>query len=685
MKKNPAPPVANKIPKELSIHDHTRIDNYYWLNDRNDPEVIKYLKEENKYTEEGLSHTKKFQEKLYKEIIGRIKEDDNSVPYFLNGYYYYTKYTKGNNYPFHCRKKESIENEEEILLNVNELAKDHNFYEVGDLAISSNNKLLGFSEDLVSRRIYTIRFKNLERDEWLKDKIEGTSGGFCWAEDNQTIFYTEIDPQTLRSYRVKRHVLGTNSTEDETVFEELDDTYSCYVYKSKSRKYIIIGTYSTLSTEYHILPSDQALGKFKPFQKRQKEIEYSIDHRNDTFFILTNWKAKNFRLMETKESATEMDNWEEIIPHRIEILLEDIEVFDDFIALEERKEGLTRIRIISNTHNDDYHIPFNDEAFVTSIGINPEMKSNTLRFHYSSLTTPNSVYDFSLSNRKKVLMKQQEIIGGYDHLQYDSKRITALSDDGVKIPISLVYKKTTSIDGTAPCLLYGYGSYGVNISPYFSSVRLSLLDRGFVFAIAHTRGSETLGRKWYEDGKMLNKKNTFKDFISCGEHLIEQKYAHPKKLYAMGGSAGGLLMGAIINMKPELWNGVVAEVPFVDVVTTMLDKSIPLTTGEFDEWGNPMDKVYYEYILSYSPYDNIENKHYPPLLITTGLHDSQVQYWEPAKWVAKLRDLKSGDNPIYLHCNMETGHGGASGRFERFKETALAYSFFFDLEGLINQ
>ena len=673
-------PVCKKIPKELTIHDHTRVDNYYWLNERENPEVIQYLNDENAYADSILSHTKDFQEKLFEEIKGRIKQTDESVPYKRNGYYYYTRYEEGKEYGIYCRKKDSLENEEQIMLDENLMAEGHAYHAIGGINVSPNNKMIAFGEDLVSRRIYTIQFKDLETGKILKDKIEGTVGSVAWANDNKTVFYTKKDPTTLRSYQVWKHVLG--SSKDELVFEEEDETFDCWAYRSKSGNYVIINTSASVTSEYRILDADTPNGEFKVFQSRERELEYSIANFEDKFYVLTNLDAKNFKLMVTDANATEKENWKEVIPHREDVMIEDFEIFRNHLAVDERKDGLSHIRVINNETEEDHYLDFGEETYTAYLSTNLDFEAEVLRYGYTSLTTPSSTFDYNMNTKEKELLKQQEVIGDFNKDNYHAERHYAKAKDGTKIPISLVYRKGLQKNGNNPVLLYGYGSYGATMDAYFSSTRLSLLDRGFVFAIAHIRGGEEMGRKWYDEGKMLNKKNTFTDFIACGEYLITENFTKQSKLFAMGGSAGGLLMGAIINMRPDLWGGVVAQVPFVDVVTTMLDESIPLTTGEYDEWGNPNEKEYYDYMLSYSPYDNIEAKEYPNMLVTTGLHDSQVQYWEPAKWVAKLRELKKGDNMLLLKTNMDAGHGGASGRFEAYKETALEYAFLLNLVGV---
>lgn len=679
-------PIAKKISKELIIHDDVRIDNYYWLNEKENPEVIDYLNAENEYYYTLTAHTKKFQEDLFEEMKSRIKEDDESVPYKRNGYYYITRYETGQQYPIHTRKKNDADAEEEVIFNVNEMAKGHEYYALVGLNVSENNKLASFGVDTISRRQYNLQFKNLETDEIYPDLIKNTTGGAAWANDNKTIFYTKKDSVTLRSDKIYKHILGTDASEDVLVYEEKDDTFGVYVFKSKSKKYIIIGCYNTVSTEYRFLEADDPDQEFKIVQPRERDLEYSIAHFEDDFYILTNKdEAKNFKLMKTPVDKTEKENWLDVIPHREDTLLEDFSIFKDYLVLEERNNGLNKIRIKQWENQVDYYLPFDEETYSASVYNNPEFDTHVLRYSYNSLTTPNSVIDFNMKNKSKDVKKEQEVLGGkFDKNNYKSERIWANARDGKKVAISLVYRKDTQLNQDTPLLLYAYGSYGYTIEDRFSTVKLSLLDRGFVYATAHIRGSEYLGRQWYENGKMFHKKNTFTDFNDCAKHLIKNNYTSANHLYAEGGSAGGLLMGAIINMEAELYNGIIAAVPFVDVVTTMLDESIPLTTGEFDEWGNPKDKDSYEYMKSYSPYDNVSKKNYPNMLVTTGLHDSQVQYFEPAKWVAKLREYKTDDNSLFLHTNMDTGHGGASGRFDSLKEVARDYVFLFDLEDIEN-
>ena len=684
LKKEILPPKAKKIAKNLEFHGDVRVDNYYWMNNREDAEVIDYLNRENEYNQKMTAHTSDFQQRLFEEMKGRIKEDDESVPYKLNGYWYLTRFETGKDYPVYSRKKHELEAPEELLFDVNEMAEGFEYYSLGGLNVSPDNKMVAFGVDTLSRRKYTIRIKDLQTGEIYPDKIENATGGSTWAADNKTLFYTKKDDQTLRSYRIYKHILGTDSAEDELVFEEEDETFNTYVYKSKSKEYIIIGSHSTLTTEYRILKANDPSGEFKVFQPRERGLEYSIAHYEGDFYVMTNKdKATNFRLMKTPVEKTTQENWVDVIPHREDYLLEDIDIFKKYLVVSERHNGLNKIKVIRWDNSEEYYIPFDNETYTAYTSINPAFDTDILRFTYNSMTTPTSVVDFNMETREKTVLKEQAVLDEkFDKNNYLSERIWATAKDGTKIPVSLVYKKGTKLDGNSPLLQYAYGSYGSTIDPYFSTVRLSLLDRGFIYAIAHIRGGEYLGRNWYEDGKLFNKMNTFTDYIDVSEYLIEEKYTSAEHLYAMGGSAGGLLMGAVINMAPQLYKGVISAVPFVDVVTTMLDDSIPLTTGEYDEWGNPNNKDYYEYMMQYSPYDNVVAQDYPNMLVTTGLHDSQVQYWEPAKWVAKLRDLKTDNNLLLFHTNMDAGHGGASGRFEALKEVAEEYAFLLDLEGI---
>lgn len=682
MSKKILPPIAKIVPHELEKHGHVRIDNYYWLNDRDNPEVIDYLNKENDFYNQSTAHTKDFQKDLFEEMKARIKEDDESVPYFYNGYFYITRFEKGKDYPIHSRKKETLEANEEIMFDCNEMAKDFTYFNLNGISISEDNKWVSFGSDTVSRRQYTIQIKNLETNEILPLKIENTTGGATWAADNKTIFYSRKDEVTLRPDRIFKHKLGSNPANDVVVYFEKDDTFNVAVYKSKSKKYLVISSESTLTSEFQILLSETPDSKFKIFQKRTRELEYSFSHYEDSFYIVTNKDdATNFKLMKTSEDKTSKENWVDLIAHREDVLLEGVDIFKDYLVVSERSNGLNKIRIMPWNGVGEYYLPFEIETYTAETTSNIDFDTEILRYSYQSMATPSSLIDFNMRTKEKTILKEQQVLGGkFDKNNYVEKRIWATAIDGIKVPISIVYKNGIVLNGENPLLLYAYGSYGMNIDPYFSTTRLSLLDRGFIYAIAHIRGGEDLGRNWYEDGKLLKKKNTFTDFIDCSKFVISEKYTSAQHLYAEGGSAGGLLMGAIANMAPELYNGIIAQVPFVDVVTTMLDETIPLTTGEYDEWGNPNKKKYYEYMLSYSPYDNIEKINYPNMYISTGLHDSQVQYWEPAKWIAKLRIYKTNSNQLFLDTNMEAGHGGASGRFEALKEVAKEFCFLLDLE-----
>ncbi len=694
--KDITPPIADKIPTEIEMHGDIRIDNYFWMRlsdqqknakikDEQTTKVLDYLNAENDYYDQITSHTNNFQSSLFEEMKARIKEDDESVPYKKNGYFYITKFEIGQQYPVYTRKKGSLDAKEELLFDVNELAKGHEYFQLGGLNISPNNELAAFSVDTVSRRQYVIHVKNLKTGEVYKDAITNTNGGSVWANDNKTLFYTKKDPVSLRSYKIYKHVLGTDASEDVEIFHESDDTFSTFVTKSKSNKYIIISSYSTVSSEYQFLDADKPNDTPQIIQKRERNLEYDIAHYKNHFYIRTNKDgATNFKLMKTPVTKTSQENWIDVIPHREDTLLEDMSIYKEYLVLEERTNGLNNVRIMRWDNTKDYYLPFDEETYSVGVYANPDFDTNIIRYSYNSMTTPSSVIDFNMDDKSKEIKKEQEVLGGtFDKKNYTSKRIWVPTRDGKKVAVSLVYRKDTKLNEDTPLLLYAYGSYGATVPDGFSTVRLSLLDRGFVYALAHIRGSEYLGRNWYEDGKLLHKKNTFNDFVDCSKFLIENNYTSAKHLYAMGGSAGGLLMGAIVNMNPELYNGIIAQVPFVDVISTMLDESIPLTTGEFDEWGNPKDKEYYEYIKSYSPYDQVKAKAYPNMLITTGYWDSQVQYWEPAKWVAKLREYKTDDNILLLHTNMEAGHGGASGRFNALKEVAKEYAFMLDLENKI--
>jgi len=675
-------PIALKKDTVLEKHGDKRIDSYYWLNDRENPEVIKYLNEENAYYQKMTAHTVKLQGELFNEMKSRIKEDDESVPYLYNEYYYITRFQKGKEYPIYSRKKGSLTAKEEILFNCNELAKGHSYFKLTGLSVSRDNKFITFATDKVGRRIYDVQVKNLETGKILKDKLSKVTGNTVWANDNKTIFYTKKDLQTLRADKVYKHVLGQDESTDVLVYHEKDDTFNLSILKTKSHKYVVITSNSTLTSEMQILDASKPNEAFKIFQPRVRGLEYSISHYNDSFYILTNKdKATNFKVMKTPENATSKENWKDLISHRKDVLVEGIEIFKNYLVLEERSNGLNKIRIMPWSGKGEYYLPFELETYSAFVSTNVDFDTDILRYGYQSLATPFSIIDFNMKTKEKDVKKEQEVLGGkFDKNNYKEERIWATATDGTKIPISLVYHRDTKRSGKNPLLQYAYGSYGHSMDPSFDSTILSLLDRGFIYAIAHIRGGEDMGRQWYEDGKLLKKKNTFEDFIECSKHLINQNYTSNKHLYAQGGSAGGLLMGAVVNMAPELYNGVISQVAFVDVVTTMLDDTIPLTTGEYDEWGNPNEKVYYDYMKSYSPYDNVVAQNYPNMYVSTGLHDSQVQYWEPAKWVAKLREKKTDKNLLFLDTNMDAGHGGASGRFEALKELAKEFSFLLDLE-----
>jgi len=684
------PPVADKEAKELTGN---RIDNYYWMKlsdeqknatqkDEQTQKVVNYLTAENDYLKTNLKHTEGLQKKVYDEIIGRIKQTDESVPYKDNGYWYYTRFEQGAEYPIYCRKKGTLQGTEEILLNVNDMAKGHSYYSITGLSVSEDNNLLAYAEDSVSRRRYTVYVKDLRTGKLVEEPVPNTEGQVTWANDNKTYFYTKKDSATLRSRWIIKHKVGTTYKSDPVVSEEKDETFYTGIYKTKSNKFLVIWAGSTLTNHYQILDANTPDGKFKEFNPRERGLEYSIDHYGDKFYVVTNLDAQNFRLMETPDTKTAKANWKEKIAHRKDTLLQGIEIFKNHLVLSERAQANTLMRIINQKTNETHYLNFGEPAYTINPSINLDFDTELLRYGYTSMTTPNSTYDYNMNTKQRTLLKQQEVVGGYKAEDYQTERIWAEATDGTKIPMSIVYKKGLQKNGNNPTMLYGYGSYGYSQDPTFSITRLSLLNRGFVYAIAHIRGGQEMGRQWYEDGKLFKKKNTFTDFINCAEFLIEEKYTQPEKLFASGGSAGGLLMGAVVNMRPDLFKGVIAEVPFVDVITTMQDESIPLTTGEFDEWGNPKDPESYMYMLEYSPYDQVKPQNYPNMLVTTGFHDSQVQYWEPAKWVAKLRAMKTDNNKLLLRTNMETGHGGTTGRFKVYEEISQEYAFVLDLAGI---
>ncbi|MGQ9610423.1 MAG: S9 family peptidase [bacterium] len=673
-KLNLDPPVAKVIPHVTEIHGEKLIDNYFWLRNRDDKEVIEYLETENRCTDAIMENTKELQEKLYKEMLGRIKETDKSAEVKIDDYYYYSRTEEGKQYAIHCRKKGSMDAEEEILIDENVLAEGLEYFNIGVFEVSPDHRFLAYSVDTDGSEIYTLYIKDLTTGELLKDVITNTFYSLEWANDNKTIFYDILD-ETKRPYKIYRHILGTDIKDDTLVYYEKDEAFYAGVSKTKSKDYLLFISESKTTSEVSYLKADEPLGEIKIIHPRQHEMEYYVDHHGDYFFILTNDSAKNFKLMKTPISNPTKENWEEVIPHRDTVRLEHIEAFSDHIVVFERENGLKNIRILNMKTNETHYVNFPEPVYNFWQGDNPEYNTNLFRFEYTSLVTPRSVFDYNMDTKTLDLKKQDEIPSGYDASQYQSERVFAKAEDGTLIPISLVYKKGLAKDGNNPLYLYGYGSYGASMDPNFSTNRLSLLDRGFIYAIAHIRGGEEMGRYWYEQGKLLNKKNTFTDFISCAEHLIAEKYTSSRKLVISGASAGGLLMGAVTNMRPDLFNTVIAKVPFVDVINTMLDPSIPLTTVEYEEWGNPDDKEYFDYIKSYSPYDNVSAKDYPNILITASLNDPRVQYWEPAKWTAKLRALKTDNNILLLKTNMGAGHGGASGRYDYLKEIAFEYAF----------
>jgi oligopeptidase B len=679
---DPIPPAPRKIPHELTAHGDVRIDEYYWLRQRDNAEVIAYLEEENRYLEEVTAPIRGFEEALFAEIVGRLKRDDASVPEFARGYWYYTRDVPDGEYPLYCRREGALTATEQIMLDGNALAVGHDFFGLRGVTVSSGNDVVAFAVDTVGRRRYDWRFRDLAAGRDYPETIAAATANGAWAEDGKTFFYTRQDPQTLRSYQVWRHELGTAPAADVLVYQEDDDTYGVYLFKTRSREFLMIVADQTLSTEYRFLPAAEPDGQWRILQPRERDLEYSVDHVDDRFLIRTNLAARNFRLMECGLDRTGKEHWRERIAHREEVLLEDFTVFRDFVVVQERSGGLVRLRVVPHDGAAAHDVVFDEPTYAAYVVATPEFDTDVVRYRYSSLTTPGSTYDYDMRTRQRTLRKRDEVVGAFDPDDYATAYIHAVAADGAAVPISLVYRRGTALDGSAPCLLTGYGSYGSSMSARFRSPVLSLLDRGFVFAIAHVRGGDELGRAWYEDGKLLNKRNTFTDFIACGKHLVATGYADPQRLYASGGSAGGLLIGAVINLAPEMWHGVVAMVPFVDVVTTMLDETIPLTTFEYDEWGNPHERAYYEYMLSYSPYDNVTAQKYPNVLITTGLHDSQVQYFEPAKWCARLRDRKLGDSLVLMHTDLQAGHGGATGRYKRHRETARAYAFLLWLAGI---
>ncbi|WP_036479980.1 S9 family peptidase [Myxosarcina sp. GI1] len=683
MTQQPTPPVAAKHPHELVTHRDKRIDDYYWLRQQDEPEVIEYLKAENEYTKAKMQHTEKLQKSLYDEMLSRIKETDLSVPYRLKDYYYYSRTEEGKDYSILCRKYRSLEAEEEILLDQNELAANKEFFSLGVRSISPNQQILAYSTDTTGAEQYTLVFLDLTTRKLYSESIPNTYYSFAWGNDDRTVFYTKVD-NANRPYQLWRHTLGSDPQNDVLVYQEDDEGFYLGVGKTRSRAYIVLELGSKITSEVHYLDADNPGGEFKLFQPRQKGVEYSIEHHSDRFYIVTNEEAMNFKLMETPVDNPDKANWKTVIPHREEVMLEGIDAFANYLIIYERQAGLPTARIQNLKTGKIEELTFPEPTYSFSGGNNPEFDTTKFRYGYTSMVTPSSVFDRDLETGETELKKETEVLGEFDRTLYASERLYATAPDGTEVPISLVYKKGVEKNGNNPLWLTGYGSYGYPYPVTFSSLRLSLLDRGFVYAIAHIRGGEEMGRKWYEDGKFLQKKNTFTDFIACAEHLIAEKWTSSDRLVISGGSAGGLLMGAVINLRPDLFKAVVADVPFVDVLTTILDTSLPLTILEWEEWGNPNEPEYYDYIKSYSPYDNVTAKDYPALLITAGLNDSRVKYWEPAKWIAKLRELKTDDNLLLLKTNMSAGHGGASGRYEALKEIALEYAFVLDRLGISN-
>lgn len=672
-------PRARPIPVRLEKHGHARTDDYFWLREREHPSVRAHLEAENAYFKKATAHTAGLEEQLFQEIVARIKKDDSTVPYKLDDHFYYARYEERGEYPIFCRKLGSLAAAEQVILDINELALGHEFFHVRGLVVSARRDLLAFAADTVGRRVYTLRFKDLTSGRMLPDEIPQVTGNQAWAEDNRTLFYSKPDPHTLRSWQIWRHTLGTDTAQDVLVYEERDERFRTFVLKTKSKRFLLIGSSQTLSDEYYFLDAAHPEGEFRVILPREADHEYSVDHWGDHFYIRTNWRAKNFRLVKTPIAATDKTHWIDVVPHRDDVLVEDYEIFRDHLVVEERRAGLVRLRVLPWSGAGGHTIEFDEPAYLAWIDVNHDFDTTIVRYGYTSMTTPNSIFDYEMVTRGRTLLKRDEVLGGFAAENYVTERLHAAARDGKRVPISLVYRKGFRRDGSHPLLLFGYGAYGASMDAAFRSERLSLIDRGFVYAIAHVRGGEELGREWYEGGKLLQKTNTFNDFIDCAAHLVAEKYVAPELLFARGGSAGGLLVGAVVNMRPDLWRGAIAVVPFVDVLSTMLDGSIPLTTNEYDEWGDPNRKEYYDYILAYSPYDNVTAQSYPNLLVTAGLHDSQVQYWEPAKWVAKLRALKTDQNRLLLHVNMDAGHGGSSGRFKYHRETAREYAFLLDL------
>jgi len=677
----PKPPLARKEPKAIELHGDKRIDNYFWLRDKSSPEVIKYLEDENKYTEEQLADTKPLQEKIYKEIVSRIRETDMGVPMKRDDYFYYTRTEQGKNYPIYCRKKGSVNGAEEILLDANQLAAGQKYFQMGIYSVSPDHKILAFGTDVKGDEEFVVRFKDLATGDLLPGQLERVTYGFAWANDNKTVFYTVMD-EARRPFKVFRYQLGQKQTDAHEVFHEKDQRFTVNISRSHSNAYIFLSVDSATTSEVHFVKADTPADGFTVLYPRQQDIEYQVIHHDAEFFVRVSDTGKNFRLVRVPVNNPDKKNWQEVLPHRREVMLEGVDAFKDHLLVMERDRGLINLRIRKFSTGAEHFVQFPEPAYTVSPGGYVEYDTNILRFTYSSLVTPSSVFDYNMDTKTRELKKQQEVLGGYDPAKYVSERLNASASDGTKIPISIVYRRGLKKDGANPALLNGYGSYGIPSDPGFSSARLSLLDRGFVFAIAHIRGGGDLGKYWHEDGRMLKKRNSFTDFIAAAEYLIKEKYTQPSKLAIIGGSAGGLLMGAVTNMRPDLFGAVVAKVPFVDVLNTMMDATLPLTVGEYEEWGNPADQKFYSYMRSYSPYDNLESQRFPNMLVTAGLNDPRVSYWEPAKWVAKLRTLKKGDSLLVLKTNMGAGHFGESGRYNQFKEAAFDYAFIIKALGL---
>jgi oligopeptidase B len=676
------PPIAQEVPKIDTLHDDIRVDNYYWLREKSNPEVIKYLNAENSYTESMTAHFKDLQDSLYQEILSRIKETDLTVPVKIDSYYYYSRTEEGKQYSIYCRKKGSLDAEEEILLDQNELAVGHEYLALGVYKVSPNHRFLAYSIDTTGEERYTLYIKDLDKHMLCTEEIPNTGYAAAWANDNLTIFYTILD-DTKRPYKLYRHILGIDSNDDVFVYQEPDETMFLYIGKTKNEEYLLMQMNSHTTSEEHYLSADNPTGEFQVIQPRESEVEYYVDAHGDRFFILTNDNAENFKLMETPIANPHKENWKEVIGHRDSVKIDGFDVFADYLIVYEMEKGLQNIRVMNLIDNETYYIDFPEPVYSVWHGDNPEFNTTLLRFNYTSLITPQSVFDYDMATQTRELLKQYEVLGGYDPSQYQSERIFARATDSTMVPISLVYKKDMiKKNGGNPLWLHAYGAYGSDFEPYFSRSRLSILDRGFIYAIAHVRGGGEMGRYWYDQGKLFNKMNTFTDFIACAEHVIAEGYTSSDKLVIEGGSAGGLLIGAVVNMRPDLFYAVVVDVPFVDLLNTMLDPTLPLTVLEYEEWGNPHEKQYYDYMKLYSPYDNVKAQIYPHMLITAGLNDTRVMYWEAAKWTARLRSLKTDNNVLLLKTNMGTGHLGASGRYDYLKDIAFQYAFIFDLFGI---